>query len=80
MTALTRSATDRLHTDFRGQLIWPGDEEYDAARRVWNGAIDRYPALIARADGTSDVSWTPPPRRPGWPPPAGSWAPPASPG
>ena len=55
MTALTRSATDRLHTDFRGQLIWPGDEEYDAARRVWNGAIDRYPALIARADGTSDV-------------------------
>ena len=55
MTALTRSATDRLHTDFRGQLITPGDDAYDAARRVWNGAIDRYPALIARASGTSDV-------------------------
>jgi FAD/FMN-containing dehydrogenase len=55
MTALTRSATDRLHTDFRGQLVSPGDDEYDAARRVWNGAIDRHPALIARPSGTSDV-------------------------
>ena len=55
MTALTRSATDRLHTQFRGQLIWPGDDEYDAARQVWNGAIDRRPALIARPRGTSDV-------------------------
>jgi len=56
MTALTRSATDRLHTQFRGQLIWPGDDEYDAARQVWNGAIDRRPALIARPRGTSDVA------------------------
>ncbi len=55
MTALTRSATDRLHTDFRGQLIWPGDDRYDAARRVWNAAIDRHPALIARASGTGDL-------------------------
>src|SRR6516164_6563712 len=55
MTALTRSAADRLRTDFRGQLILPGDEGYDAARAVWNGAIDRRPALIARAAGTGDV-------------------------
>ena len=55
MTALTRSATDRLNADFSGQLISPGDDGYDAARRVWNAAIDRYPALIARASGTSDV-------------------------
>ena len=41
MTELTGSATDRLYTEFRGQLISPGDDEYDAARRVWNGAIDR---------------------------------------
>ena len=55
MTALTRSATDRLRTDFRGQLILPGDEPYDAARAVWNGAIDRRPALIAVVGGTGDV-------------------------
>ena len=55
MTALTRSATDRLRTGFRGQLISPGDDGYDAARRVWNGAIDRRPALIARVSGAADV-------------------------
>ena len=55
MTALTRSATDRLRADFRGALISPADDGYDAARTVWNGAVDRRPALIARADGTADV-------------------------
>ena len=56
MTALTRSATDRLRADFGGQLISPGDDGYDAARRVWNGAIDRRPALIAVVADTSDVA------------------------
>jgi FAD/FMN-containing dehydrogenase len=55
MTALTRSATDRLRADFRGELISPGEDRYDAARTVWNGAIDRRPALIARVSGTADV-------------------------
>jgi FAD/FMN-containing dehydrogenase len=41
--------------DFRGQLIRPDDPMYDAARRVWNGAIDRHPALIARCTGVADV-------------------------
>ena len=35
-------------TTFRGELIAPGDPTYDAARAIWNGAIDRRPALIAR--------------------------------
>jgi FAD/FMN-containing dehydrogenase len=38
-----------------GELIRPGDSGYDDARRVWNGMIDRHPALIARAAGVSDV-------------------------
>ena len=55
MTSLTRATTDRLRTGFAGELIWPGDDEYDTARAVWNAAIDRRPALIARAHSTADV-------------------------
>ncbi|MDF4248950.1 FAD-binding oxidoreductase [Streptomyces sp. WMMB303] len=40
---------------FRGELVWPGDADYDEARRIWNGTIDRRPALIARCSGTQDV-------------------------
>lgn len=38
-----------------GQLIQPDDPEYDQARAVWNGMIDRRPALIARCADVSDV-------------------------
>lgn len=38
-----------------GELIRPGDEAYDDARAVWNGMIDRHPALIARCVNTDDV-------------------------
>jgi FAD/FMN-containing dehydrogenase len=38
-----------------GDLIRPDDRRYDQARAVWNGMIDRYPALIARCRGVADV-------------------------
>ena len=41
----------RLH----GELILPNDGGYDSARRVWNGMIDNYPALICRCADRSDV-------------------------
>jgi FAD/FMN-containing dehydrogenase len=44
-----------LRQRFRGALLRPGEESYDDARRVWNGAIDRRPALIARCVGADDV-------------------------
>jgi len=40
---------------FRGRLIRAGDTDYDPARAVWNGAIDRRPCLIARCIGSTDV-------------------------
>jgi hypothetical protein len=45
-----------LRTRFRGALLRPGEEGYDEARRIWNGAIDRRPALIARSAGADDVA------------------------
>ena len=44
-----------LRSNFRGELILPTDSAYDAARRIWNGNIDRHPGLIARCAGTADV-------------------------
>jgi FAD/FMN-containing dehydrogenase len=47
--------TTALRSSFRGALLPPGEEGYEEARRVWNGAIDRHPALIARCAGADDV-------------------------
>src|SRR3546814_12229182 len=40
---------------FRGRLITAGHADYDIARAIWNGAIDRRPRLIARCIGSADV-------------------------
>lgn len=46
---------DALRQRHRGPLLLPGDDGYDAARAVWNGMIDRRPAVIARCRGPADV-------------------------
>ena len=44
-----------LQAAVRGQVIHPGDSDYDQARAVWNAAHDKHPALIVRCSGTADV-------------------------
>ena len=51
----TRSVTFDVE-GFGGTLIRPGDEGYDDARQVFNGMIDRSPALIARCTSAADVA------------------------
>jgi FAD binding domain/Berberine and berberine like len=57
MTTAALPTTDEteLRGRFRGALLRPGEEGFEEARRVWNGAIDRRPALIARCAGADDV-------------------------
>jgi FAD/FMN-containing dehydrogenase len=50
-----REAVETLAAQLQGELIRPEDKAYDQARRVWNGMIDRYPALIARCTSVADV-------------------------
>src|SRR5262249_18557985 len=44
-----------LRSAVRGEVIQSGQDGFDAARRVWNGNIDRRPALIVRCTGVADV-------------------------
>ena len=39
----------------QGELVWPGDADYDSGRTVWNVAVDRRPAVIVRAVDAEDV-------------------------
>lgn len=54
-TLLPQKAVRALQQDLRGVLLFPGNDQYDSARRVWNGMIDKRPALIARCSGPADV-------------------------
>jgi hypothetical protein len=52
---LDETALTELERSFRGQVVRPGDPTYDEHRKIWNGSIDRFPALIARCAGVADV-------------------------
>lgn len=50
------AAVERLRASLDGELITPEADAYEQARRVWNGLVDRYPALIVRAATAADVA------------------------
>src|SRR4051794_14769687 len=52
---LHSDAIAKFRSELRGQVIEPGDREYEDARQVYNGMISRKPALIARCADVADV-------------------------
>lgn len=54
-TGIDGGAVDELQGSFLGELVRPGDAGYGEHRKVWNGSIDRHPALIARCTGVDDI-------------------------
>src|SRR5438132_1202600 len=52
---LDETALAELQAGFRGWIVGSDDPTYDEHRKLWNGSIDRRPALIARCAGVADV-------------------------
>jgi hypothetical protein len=53
--SIERAAFRELAGDLAGNVVLPEDAGYEAARRVWNGMIDKRPAGIVRCAGPDDV-------------------------
>jgi hypothetical protein len=53
--ALGDQVVEAFAARLRGELLRPGEPGYEEASKVWNGMIDRRPALIARAASVADV-------------------------
>ncbi|MEA2826578.1 MAG: hypothetical protein QOG43_1017, partial [Actinomycetota bacterium] len=53
--AIDKNAVDGLAANFQGRLVTPADPSYDQVRQIWNGHIQRRPALIACGTGVADV-------------------------
>ena len=52
---LTDDKITQLKQSLRGKLIQPHDDDYDTARKVYNGMINKRPALIAKCVNVADV-------------------------
>ncbi|HZU73658.1 MAG TPA: FAD-binding oxidoreductase [Acidimicrobiales bacterium] len=55
MTDTAAAEVARLRSHFAGRVLEPGAEGYEEARSIWNGAINRHPAVIAQCTSTADV-------------------------
>jgi hypothetical protein len=55
VSANAAKAVDEFKTSLRGELIRPGNNNYDETRKVWNAMINKRPALIVRCAGVDDI-------------------------
>jgi len=55
VTTTTAAMGAELQVQLRGTLLTPGQPGYDESRTIWNGMIDRRPALVARCVGVGDI-------------------------
>lgn len=55
-TSLDQSLVSDLRSTVTGDVITPEDDSYHDARAVWNGRIDRFPAVIVRVSSTEDTA------------------------
>src|SRR5918993_5960680 len=54
-TMLDEATVEQFKAGLRGELIQPGDPDYEEARKVYNGMIDKRPQMIARCSDVADV-------------------------
>lgn len=52
---IEKAAIEELASSLRGNLLLPGNPGYDAARKVLNPGIDKYPAFVVQPDGATDI-------------------------
>lgn len=52
---LEAAAVKVFKASLRGELLCPDDHDYDRARKIWNGMVDRRPAMIVQCAGVADV-------------------------
>ena len=57
-SVLKESTIQDFKAGLRGALLCPGEIGYEDARKVWNGMIDRHPAMIVRCTGVAVSSLT----------------------
>ena len=55
VTMTSPSDIENFKASLLGELLRPGDPGYDDARKIWNGMIDKRPALIVHCAGVADV-------------------------
>ena len=55
MATLNNGAIEELKRHVKGQIVLPGDPNYDEVRKIWNAMINRRPAVIVQCKGPDDV-------------------------
>lgn len=55
---LSYDAVRSFRNGLKGEVLLPGEEGYDSARRSWNGMIDKHPAMIVRCASPADAADT----------------------